>query len=105
MTDSTTGDDKRLPIFRRDGFRCVYCATVFAREQLTADHVQPLVKQGDHSSGNLVTACARCNTRKGQRAAWDWLKDNPQERRNFLRLAVSVWPRLRRAVEMAGGNQ
>jgi hypothetical protein len=72
---------------------------VFFHEQLTIDHVQPLVKQGDNSSGNLVTACARCNSRKGGRAAWDWLMENPEERHNFLRLAVHVWPRLRKAVE------
>ena len=56
MTGSNAGADKRTAIFRRDGFRCVYCANVFFHEQLTIDHVQPLVKQGDHSTGNLVTA-------------------------------------------------
>ena len=101
MTQLDAGKDKRTAIFRRDGFRCVYCANVFAYDQLTIDHVQPLVKQGDNSPGNLVTACIPCNTRKGGRAAWDWLANNPTERRNFLRYATSVWPRLRRTVQEA----
>jgi len=105
MRDSSTGESKRTSIFRRDDFRCVYCASVFAEDQLTIDHVQPLVKQGDNSPGNLVTACVHCNTRKGSRAAWDWLRDNPEERNNFLSLAIHAWPRLRRAVEQAGRIQ
>jgi 5-methylcytosine-specific restriction endonuclease McrA len=99
MTDSETGKNKRADIFRRDTYRCVYCARIFTDSQLTLDHVQPLVKGGDNSPGNLVTACAPCNTRKGGRAAWAWLKDNPDERKNFLNHATHVWPRLRRAVE------
>ena len=105
MIESQSGEDKRIAIFRRDGYRCVYCANVFTYDQLTIDHVQPLVKQGDNSPGNLVTACCRCNTRKGGKAAWDWLQHNPEERTNFLRLAKDVWPRLRTAVEQAGEDQ
>jgi 5-methylcytosine-specific restriction endonuclease McrA len=88
-------------IFRRDGFRCVYCGRVFPAHALTLDHIQPRVKRGDHSAGNLVTACIACNVRKGGRAAWDYLQDRPQERENFLRYAVHAWTRLRRAVEEA----
>lgn len=89
----------RERVFRRDGFRCVYCAAAFPGEQLTLDHVQPRMRGGDGSEGNLVTACAACNTRKGSLPAWAFLADLPEERENFLRLATAVWPRLRRAVE------
>ncbi len=88
-------------IFHRDGYRCVYCGRVFPGHDLTVDHVQPRVKQGDQSAGNLVTACVACNVRKGSQAAWAYLRDRPAERENFLRYAVHVWPRLRRAVEEA----
>ena len=101
MTSSKPGREKRTAIFRRDAYRCVYCAVIFPDDQLTLDHVQPLVKGGDNSPGNLVTACADCNTRKGGRAAWAWLKDNPTERHNFLRYGIHVWPRLKRDVEAA----
>lgn len=91
----------RERLFRRDGMRCVYCGDVFPTEQLTLDHVEPRMRGGDNSDGNLVTACRGCNTRKGAAPAWAYLADNPEDRANFLRLATGVWPRLRRAVEEA----
>lgn len=91
----------REAIFTRDGHRCVYCGEVLPPERLTLDHVQPRMRGGDHSPGNLVTACAPCNTRKGSAPAWAFLAELPDERANFLRYAAGVWPRLRRAVEEA----
>jgi hypothetical protein len=91
----------REEIFRRDGSRCVYCGNVFPPEQLSLDHVEPRMRGGDNSAGNLVTACRACNARKAGAPAWAFLAANPDERANFLRLATGVWPRLRRAVEEA----
>lgn len=90
--------ERRQAIFARDGHRCVYCGRVLDARYLSVDHVEPRVKRGDQSPGNLVTACMACNREKGGRAAWDYLADRPVERRNFLRYAVHVWPRLRTAV-------
>lgn len=91
-------------VFERDEYRCVYCAGVFPPEQLSLDHVQPRMRGGDNSPGNLVTACKACNTRKGSLAAWAWLADLPDERANFLKYATAVWPRLRRAVVEAAAR-
>lgn len=91
----------RERIFARDEHRCVYCGEVFPGERLTLDHVQPRMRGGDNSPGNLVTACAACNTRKGHQPAWAFLAELPEERANFLRYGTAVWPRLRRAVEEA----
>jgi 5-methylcytosine-specific restriction endonuclease McrA len=52
----------RQNIFKRDGLRCVYCN---ATEDLTLDHVQPKSRGGRTSWDNLVTACRRCNAKKG----------------------------------------
>ncbi len=54
----------RQNIFKRDGFKCVYCAS---REHLTLDHVIPRSKGGRDSWHNLVSACQKCNTEKGDR--------------------------------------
>lgn len=54
----------RLNIFRRDGFRCVYCGSL---HDLTLDHVIPRSQGGRDTWENLVTACNRCNHRKGNR--------------------------------------
>ncbi|MEO0895554.1 MAG: HNH endonuclease [Bacteroidota bacterium] len=52
----------RHNIFRRDGNRCVYCGS---RERLTLDHVIPRAKGGRTTWNNLVTACYKCNSKKG----------------------------------------
>jgi 5-methylcytosine-specific restriction endonuclease McrA len=52
----------RHNIFKRDGHRCVYCNS---REDLTIDHVMPRSRGGKTKWTNLVTACKKCNARKG----------------------------------------
>lgn len=54
----------RLNIFKRDGFECQYCSR---NEHLTIDHVVPKSKGGESTWKNLVTACSRCNSLKGDR--------------------------------------
>jgi 5-methylcytosine-specific restriction endonuclease McrA len=84
---------KRNEIFQRDGYRCVYCGERFAAEELTVDHVQPRIRGGDRSEGNLVTACRGCNTLKGHRRLSTFLHENATARDHFFRLARHVWPR------------
>ena len=95
------GEPLRDWILRRDAYRCVYCAEPYGAEQLTLDHVEPRLRGGDDSEGNLVAACRACNTRKAGLPAWAFLAENPVERENFLRLATAVWPRLLRAIHEA----
>lgn len=92
-------------IFRRDEFRCVYCGQVFPVDLLTLDHVQPRMRGGDRSAGNLVTACRACNAEKAAIPAWSYLADRPEKRANFLKYAGSVWARHRRAVVEAANRR
>lgn len=85
-------------ILRRDEYRCVYCGEEFQPRDLTLDHVQPRMRGGDHSEGNLVASCRACNAEKGGLPAWAFLADRPLQRENFLRLATGVWDRHRRAI-------
>ena len=55
----------RRALFARDGWRCVYCGT--ANGRLTLDHVVPRSRGGDSVWENVVTSCAPCNLRKGNR--------------------------------------
>lgn len=55
----------RTAIMLRDGYTCQYCGEVPGRAQLTVDHVVPRSRGGSHHWDNLVTACKRCNQRKG----------------------------------------
>lgn len=54
----------RVNIYKRDGQACVYCGH---KDNLTLDHVLPRSRGGRDSWDNLVTACQRCNTEKGDR--------------------------------------
>jgi 5-methylcytosine-specific restriction endonuclease McrA len=55
----------RRALFARDGWRCVYCGDGHGR--LTLDHVVPRSRGGQSVWENVVTACAPCNHRKGDR--------------------------------------
>lgn len=100
---------RRERVFRRDRFRCVYCGEEHASAELTLDHVEPRMRGGDASEGNLVTSCRRCNAEKGSAPAWSFLKQRPDLRATFLaaveaadtRWARPVWPRLLRAIREA----
>lgn len=52
----------RQNVFKRDGNQCVYCSS---HKELTVDHVVPKSRGGQTSWTNLVTACRKCNSRKG----------------------------------------
>ena len=55
----------RRALFARDDWRCVYCGTSSGR--LTLDHVIPRSRGGGSVWENVVTSCAPCNLRKGNR--------------------------------------
>ncbi|XP_011622763.1 uncharacterized protein LOC18421442 isoform X2 [Amborella trichopoda] len=54
----------RKNIFYRDSFACQYCSST---ENLTIDHVLPISRGGEWEWENLVTACSKCNSKKGQK--------------------------------------
>ena len=91
---------RREQIFARDDHRCAYCGEQFEAALLTVDHVQPRMRGGDRSGGNLVTACGPCNARKGGRRLAEFLRDDAAAHRHFLALAAPhVWPRILRTLE------
>jgi 5-methylcytosine-specific restriction endonuclease McrA len=90
---------RREQIFARDEYRCVYCGERFEPDLLTVDHVQPRMRGGDRSGGNLVTACGACNARKGSMRLAEFLRVDAVAREHFFRLAVGhVWPRILRTL-------
>jgi hypothetical protein len=68
---------KRLAIYLRDEFRCVYCGRdlhdAHPRE-LTLDHLTPRCKGGSNEHTNLITACLNCNSRRQHRGVTQWLR-------------------------------
>jgi 5-methylcytosine-specific restriction endonuclease McrA len=57
----------RRAVFARDSWTCQYCGGV--RGTLTLDHVIPRSRGGPSTWDNIVTCCAPCNRRKGDRLA------------------------------------
>ena len=55
----------RRAVFARDRWTCQYCGQ--ERGNLTVDHVIPRSKGGGSGWDNIVTCCAPCNRRKGDR--------------------------------------
>jgi 5-methylcytosine-specific restriction endonuclease McrA len=85
----------RRALFARDGWRCVYCGSAGGR--LTLDHVIPRSRGGDSSWENVVTSCAPCNLRKGNRLLQELEMALPHAPRApapvlFIRLATPKIP-------------
>jgi len=57
---------QRKNIFVRDEFICQYCGAS-CRKSPTLDHIIPKSRGGEHSWENSVTACSRCNQKKGNK--------------------------------------
>lgn len=57
----------RHNVFWRDKFHCQYCFRHQPLNRLTIDHVLPQSRGGKTSWENVVSACAPCNTKKGNK--------------------------------------
>ena len=56
-------------LFGRDRHICAYCGEHFPNTgQLSRDHIVPRSKGGVDDWMNVVSACKRCNTRKGSKS-------------------------------------
>lgn len=54
----------RREVLRRDHHSCQYCGS---SKHLTLDHVLPRSRGGQHTWDNVVAACKRCNSKKGDK--------------------------------------
>jgi hypothetical protein len=53
-------------VLRRDNFTCGYCGVKSGNGHvMTWDHIHPKSKGGDDSWMNSITACQKCNSKKG----------------------------------------
>jgi 5-methylcytosine-specific restriction endonuclease McrA len=85
----------RRNIFARDGHRCQYCGERFQSSHLSLDHVFPRSRGGPATWENIVSACVRCNVRKGGRT--------PQEA-NMALLSRPIKPATSPAIKQKVGQ-
>jgi len=71
-------ETKRLAIFMRDGFRCLYCykdLTLEFRYELSIDHLIPTDNRRkwslkENQPKNTITSCQQCNNKR-KRMPWE----------------------------------
>jgi hypothetical protein len=54
----------RFEVFKRDGFKCMYCGAHPPAVVLEPDHIKPVADGGTNAMDNLITACFACNRGK-----------------------------------------
>lgn len=84
----------RRNILHRDGHSCQYCG--YSGDELTLDHIIPRSRGGGDTWENIVTACVRCNVRKGSRTPREAnMPLNQTPRRPFSSLYFEVTKHVR----------
>ena len=61
----------RRNVLVRDQYTCQYCRREFPTAQLTLDHVVPISRGGQTHWENVVTACKKCNNKKGNKMLYE----------------------------------
>lgn len=67
--------EKRLAIYLRDEFHCVYCNANLHNVdpfEITLDHVKCRSNGGNNHESNLITACRSCNSARGDKKISEW---------------------------------
>jgi hypothetical protein len=60
----------QLLILEEFAGKCAYCRLA---EATTWDHIVPISKHGRTTPGNVVPACASCNSSKKNQDVWIWM--------------------------------
>jgi len=64
---------------------CYYCKQKFKPNELTMDHIVPIVRGGKTAKGNVVPCCKECNNKKKYMLPIEWqeylnsLSDNSEK--------------------------
>lgn len=52
--------------------KCYYCGSVVLPQELTMDHIVPVVRGGKSAKNNVVPACKECNSKKKHSLPFEW---------------------------------
>ena len=51
---------------------CHWCGGTFPPDELSMDHIVPVIRGGKSTRGNVVSACKECNNRKEHLLPIEW---------------------------------
>ncbi|MEK7842034.1 MAG: HNH endonuclease [Deltaproteobacteria bacterium] len=51
---------------------CYYCGERFKPDELTMDHIVPVIRGGKTTKGNVVPCCKGCNNKKKYMLPMEW---------------------------------
>ena len=51
---------------------CHWCGGTFAPQELSMDHIVPVIRGGSSSKGNVVPCCKECNNKKKHMLPIEW---------------------------------
>jgi 5-methylcytosine-specific restriction endonuclease McrA len=51
---------------------CHYCRRRFSPDQLTMDHIVPIIRGGRTTKGNVAVVCKECNNKKKYLLPMEW---------------------------------
>ena len=86
----------RFNIFRRDGYKCIYCGS---DKNLTLDHVIPKSRGGKNNWKNLATCCRKCNRLKDDSSVDEFL-----ETTGYVMSHKPFKPNYAQFIKKMGGN-
>ncbi|WP_424768542.1 HNH endonuclease [Paenibacillus sp. sgz302251] len=78
--------DYRKAALKRDHYRCLWCG----RPATTVDHIVPSSKGGSDLPENLLASCMECNTKRGNRSAFSYLKEKGFSVPNLIMLCCRL---------------
>lgn len=55
---------------------CYHCGEKFAKDELTMDHLIPIVRGGKSNKKNCVVSCKSCNSKKGYKTTVELVMDD-----------------------------
>ncbi|MEK9735708.1 MAG: HNH endonuclease [Candidatus Nanopelagicales bacterium] len=94
--------EKRLAIYLRDGFRCLYCSRDLrdaSPADIHLDHVVCRADGGSNDAANLVTACRACNCSRQDRSVRSFASPEARaEIRRNTRRSLSRYLALAKAI-------
>lgn len=81
----------RKAALRRDKYTCMWCG----QPATTVDHIVPSSKGGSDLPSNLLASCSECNSKRGNRKAFSYLKERAHDVPNWFvlgyRIMIATW--------------